>query len=178
MAEPSRRRVVPNLFHKLVSVGRTIHLRSFFYLLIGQNIEGPTGNLFVNDEKQWKSVLIASKSARWLGLVPFERIVDARNPESLSFVPDFSETATNADRGQRRSSATSVIGPFPSISTEQGRASVRGQRDRHMMRTKEGGRLKSLPRARSDCGRCELDNPHPCPGPQPPMRRWSAAAAR
>lgn len=57
--------------------------------------------------------------------------------------------------------------PVKTISTKQGHASVRGRRDRHMMRTKEGGRLKSLPRALSDCGRCELDNPHPCSGPQP-----------
>jgi hypothetical protein len=57
--------------------------------------------------------------------------------------------------------------PVKTISTKQGHASVRGRRDRHMMRTKEGGRLKSLPRALSDCGRCELDNPRPCSGSQP-----------
>jgi hypothetical protein len=36
-------------------------------------------------------------------------------------------------------SAASVIGPLPSrlLSNEQGHASVRGRRDRHMMRTKE-----------------------------------------
>jgi hypothetical protein len=43
---------------------------------------------FFNDYKHWQALQSASKAARWLGLVPFERIIDERNAPADIYVPD------------------------------------------------------------------------------------------
>jgi hypothetical protein len=56
---------------------RTIHLRGLHYMVIGQS--KPNGTPFTNTDKDWTWLEHAAKSARWLGYIPFEQIVDQRN---------------------------------------------------------------------------------------------------
>jgi hypothetical protein len=78
------------LFDRFVAAGATKHLRGFFYLLVSSpdRIMGPDGKPFVNDYKHWQALQSASKAARWLQLISFERIVDERNaPPSSRSLP-------------------------------------------------------------------------------------------
>jgi hypothetical protein len=75
------------LFDRFVAAGARKHLRGFFYLLVSSpdRVMGPDGKPFINDHKQWQALQSASKAARWLQLIPFERIIDERNapPKSM-----------------------------------------------------------------------------------------------
>ena len=56
----------------------TIHLRGLHYALLGQT--KPNGKPYTNTEADWLWLgNPALKAARWLGLVPFDRITDERN---------------------------------------------------------------------------------------------------
>ncbi len=59
----------------------TIHLRGLFYRIVAKgDVRRPDGDLFVNTEESWSWFATrAAKTARWLGHVPFDRIVDERN---------------------------------------------------------------------------------------------------
>lgn len=60
--------------------GRTIHLRGLHYMLVSAEAVKPDGTPYKNNEADWIWLQAdAAKAARWLGLVPFEQIVDARN---------------------------------------------------------------------------------------------------
>ena len=61
-------------------VGR-IHLRGLHYVFLGRT--RPDGTPHPNTLKGWGWLEDAAKAARWLGLVPFEKIVDARNAEPV-----------------------------------------------------------------------------------------------
>ncbi|MEJ7798434.1 MAG: hypothetical protein WKF42_08050 [Solirubrobacteraceae bacterium] len=56
---------------------RRIHLRGLHYMALGQI--RPDGTPHENTEKGWIWLCKSAKAARWLNLVPFDRIVDARN---------------------------------------------------------------------------------------------------
>ncbi len=58
---------------------RRIHLRGFHYLLVTSSIVKPNGEPYLNVDDEWKWLGRASVAARWLGLLPFDRIVDQRN---------------------------------------------------------------------------------------------------
>lgn len=61
---------------------RTIHLRGFHYLLISRPILKPDGQLYRNTDGDWTWLQEkAADAARWLGYIPFDRIVDKRNAE-------------------------------------------------------------------------------------------------
>lgn len=63
---------------ELLPEGRTIHLRGVHYMVLGRR--KPDGSVYVNDNKTWVWLAErAAKAARWLGYLPFERIVDQRN---------------------------------------------------------------------------------------------------
>jgi hypothetical protein len=55
------------------------HLRGMHYALIGQ--PKPNGLPYTNTDKDWLWLGMCAKSARWLGYIPFDRIVDQRNDE-------------------------------------------------------------------------------------------------
>ena len=56
------------------------HLRGLHYILIGQ--PKPNGQPYTNTHEDWVWLMSqAAKSARWLGYIPFDRIVDQRNDE-------------------------------------------------------------------------------------------------
>jgi hypothetical protein len=58
---------------------RRIHLRGFHYLLVTSSIVKPNGEPYRNVDDEWEWLGRASVTARWLGLLPFNRIVDQRN---------------------------------------------------------------------------------------------------
>lgn len=75
--------------HQLVPGDQRVHLRGFHYRLVATTaIVKPNGELYRNDEANWLWLLMrASKAARWLGYVPFDRIRDARNDEPIFRLP-------------------------------------------------------------------------------------------
>ena len=89
------------LFDLFVPAGATKHLRGVFYLLVSSpdRITGPDGKPFVNDYKHWHAFQKAAKAARWLGLVPFERIIDERNEPPEIYVPGVTPISASIDAG-------------------------------------------------------------------------------
>ena len=99
------------LFDRLVAPGATKHLRGLFYLLVSSTaITAPDGKPFVNDYKHWQALQSASKAARWLGLVPFERIIDERNAPPKIFVPGVTPTSASVDGRHRYPSQGTLCG--------------------------------------------------------------------
>ena len=63
---------------RLLGGGRKLHLRGFHYALLGETTYD--GSPYVNDDPHWIWLQErAADGARWLGLVPFDAIVDKRN---------------------------------------------------------------------------------------------------
>lgn len=61
---------------------RKIHLRGLHYAVIGRT--RPDGQQYVNSEECWTWLQsTASKAARWLGYLPWDRVVDQRNAEPV-----------------------------------------------------------------------------------------------
>lgn len=59
-------------------LNRTVHLRGLHYALLGR--VKPNGEPYQNTDKEWTWLSgDVAKAARWLGYLPFENIVDARN---------------------------------------------------------------------------------------------------
>jgi hypothetical protein len=72
------------------TAGLPVHLRRIHYRLVSQ--ETPVELWFgrkryVNVESCWDNLQTAATAARYLGLVPFDGFVDARNPETEVYVP-------------------------------------------------------------------------------------------
>lgn len=63
------------------------HLRGLHYALIGQ--PKPNGLPYTNTDADWQWLATPAKCARWLGYIPFDRIVDQRNdkPEVQLWTP-------------------------------------------------------------------------------------------
>ena len=76
-------------FNRLVPDGVTKHLRGLHYLLVMSTtaLTRPNGSPYLNDYKCWRWLQEAAKAARWLGYVPFDRIIDARNDALNSTYP-------------------------------------------------------------------------------------------
>lgn len=77
----------------LFKTGRTIHNRGIHYAIVSLgNALLPTGQPYINDADCWAFLEEASNTARWLGYVPWEKIIDARNAEpSISIADDPSD---------------------------------------------------------------------------------------
>jgi hypothetical protein len=58
---------------------RALHLRGFHYLLVTSSTVKPNGDPYRNTDDDWEWLGGPSVAARWLGLLPFQRIVDQRN---------------------------------------------------------------------------------------------------
>lgn len=74
------------------------HLRGLHYALIGQ--PKPNGLPYTNTDEDWQWLATPAKCARWLGYIPFDRIVDQRN-----------------DEPEVKLFARESLPPYPSIST-------------------------------------------------------------
>jgi DNA topoisomerase VI subunit B len=76
---------------RFVPADRQVHLRGLFYrIVVAADVKRPDGSPFINDLDCWIWLQNkASKAARWLGYVPFERIRDERNeaPRLISYAP-------------------------------------------------------------------------------------------
>jgi hypothetical protein len=80
----------------------TVHLRGLHYLLCSTAVVRPDGSPYVNDHTCWNWLQDdASKAARWLGYVDFERIHDARNEEPIWRGRSTYEISTSS-RGERK----------------------------------------------------------------------------
>jgi hypothetical protein len=108
-----------SLFRRLVLPGQKRHLRGLFYrcVMLPQTENWPTGKPLINTYGNWIKFQKASAAARWLGLVPFSSIFDARNDEAKIYVPE--PTVASADV----SGGTGVYVPdnedaFPSLLLE------------------------------------------------------------
>lgn len=67
---------------RLLDGGQTLHLRGFHYALLGET--KPDGSVYVNTDREWTWLQErAADGARWLGLVPFDSIVDERNSKPV-----------------------------------------------------------------------------------------------
>jgi hypothetical protein len=63
---------------------RQLHLRGFHYVLVTARAVKPNEIPYMNIDDDWEWLQEdAAKAARWLGYLPFERIVDARNSEPV-----------------------------------------------------------------------------------------------
>ena len=73
----------------------TVHLRGFHYVIVASaDVRKPNGQTYRNTEADWVWLSEhASKAARWLGYVPFTRIVDERNAEPEVWEPAVSTEA-------------------------------------------------------------------------------------
>jgi hypothetical protein len=59
-----------------------VHLRGLHYRLVASTALKPDGEPYVNTDENWQWLqLHPAKAGRWLGYVPFGRIVDERNAE-------------------------------------------------------------------------------------------------
>jgi hypothetical protein len=75
--------------NRFLGPNQTIHLRGMHYLVSSSNnVRRPDrAALYTNDDENWEWLSEhAAKAARWLGYVPFERIVDERNAPPQIFV--------------------------------------------------------------------------------------------
>jgi len=59
------------------------HVRRVHYWLVSQNVPKPDGTRYENTLNDWGFVTIASKYARYAGLIPIENIIDRRNPAPI-----------------------------------------------------------------------------------------------
>ena len=81
--------VFAKLFERFVAPDAKRHLRGLFYrcVMIPNTATWPNGKSLINTYANWVKFQNAAKAARWLGLVPFEQIIDARNDEAKIYVP-------------------------------------------------------------------------------------------
>ena len=65
--------------------GVRIHWRGLHYVIVVRgNVRKPNGEIYRNTDEDWEWLLtVAGKAARWLGYIPFERILDNRNAEPI-----------------------------------------------------------------------------------------------
>ena len=70
---------------RLLGRGRPIHNRGIHYAIVARgDVRLPSGKPYVNDADCWSFLETrASKASRWLGYVPFDAIIDARNSEPI-----------------------------------------------------------------------------------------------
>jgi hypothetical protein len=91
------------LIQRFLAPEARIHLRGFHYVLASAaDVTRPDGSRYVNSDAMWEWFSdIAMKAARWLGYVPFERIVDERNAAPELYLPLRSEVEPERSNGEQ-----------------------------------------------------------------------------
>jgi len=76
---------------------RRAHLRGLHYAIVAAgNVQKPDGAIYRNTHDDWKWLgNTAGKAARWLGYIPFERIIDQRNAPPVIHRTSKVETRAN-----------------------------------------------------------------------------------
>jgi hypothetical protein len=66
---------------RLYGPSRRAHWRGLHYAVVAAgNVRKPDGSIYINDDDNWDWLSTkAAKAAKWLGYIPFDRIVDNRN---------------------------------------------------------------------------------------------------
>jgi hypothetical protein len=65
---------------RYVKSTKRIHWRGVHYVFVTKAPRKPDGSIYRNADEDWTWLAdVAGKAARWLGYVPFERIIDQRN---------------------------------------------------------------------------------------------------
>jgi hypothetical protein len=86
----------------------TVHLRGLHYLIAssGDVVKPADGaGLYVNSDEEWGWLQEhAARAGRWLGYVPFERILDARNDEADLYIPEYSAPDPGCRKARRSNS--------------------------------------------------------------------------
>jgi hypothetical protein len=55
-----------------------------YVIVVRGNVRKPNGEIYRNTDEDWEWLsTVAGKAARWLGYIPFERILDNRNAEPI-----------------------------------------------------------------------------------------------
>lgn len=74
-------RWIAELLNQLLAPTKQIHCRGLHYLLVSTTgLTKPNGKPYENNDEDWTWLSeTAGKAARWLGYIPFERIIDKRN---------------------------------------------------------------------------------------------------
>jgi hypothetical protein len=74
-----------------LGITKPLHLRGVHYVLVSSvGLTKPDGEPYRNNADDWEWLQVeASKAARWLGYVPFDRIVDERNSAPVIAVQGF-----------------------------------------------------------------------------------------
>src|SRR5260370_2445698 len=72
---------------------KEIHIRAIHYKLISQEVAVtlPNGEVFENTENHWRKLDIASRDARYLRLVPYDKIKDQRSEEPVCHLHEEAE---------------------------------------------------------------------------------------
>jgi DNA topoisomerase VI subunit B len=105
------------VFNRFVPGDATKHLRGIFYLVVvSPHIMGPDGKPFVNDYKHWRALQNAAKAARWLGLVPFARIIDERNAPPEIYVPGVTPISAGVHTGEECEIPPTLEAALPQLS--------------------------------------------------------------
>jgi hypothetical protein len=91
------------LMNQLIDPERRIHLRGLHYAIVASgNVLKPNGLPYTNTEEDWIFLSErAAKVARWLGLIPFNRIVDERNDEPFIYIPEYRDLSADPWAGSR-----------------------------------------------------------------------------
>jgi hypothetical protein len=92
-----------DLIERFLPPQATIHLRGFHYLLASAaDVTRPDGSRYINSDAMWEWLAdTAMKAARWLGYVPFERIVDERNALPELYLPESFQVEPERGSGER-----------------------------------------------------------------------------
>jgi hypothetical protein len=96
------------------------HLRGLFYrcVMTKDEIRWPNGKVLVNNYNHWSAFLRAASAARWLGLVPFNRISDERNAEAVIYVPSATPVLTRVIAGADCTFPDTVAAAVPSFALD------------------------------------------------------------
>ncbi len=88
-----------------------VDLRRLHYRLISTpGIVKPDGTAYENTLGDWKTLVSASLSARYLDLIPIDDLIDRRNAEPMLFAPD-----VDADPDQEITAASDVLNGEPFV---------------------------------------------------------------
>jgi hypothetical protein len=92
-----------DLIEQFLAPGARIHLRGFHYLLTSAaDVTRPDGSRYVNSDVMWEWLAdTAMKAARWLGYVPFTRIVDERNAPPELYLPPYWQVEPERSGGEQ-----------------------------------------------------------------------------
>jgi hypothetical protein len=91
------------MIERFLAPDTKIHLRGFHYLLASAaDVTRPDGSRYINSDAVWEWLAdTAMKAARWLGYVPFTRIVDERNAPPELYLPPYYTVEPERGPGER-----------------------------------------------------------------------------